>query len=149
MDTQYKKDVIVKVESKFSDVHGSVYDNLEIVTKGVYLKENDIYRIKYIENDKNGFEGSEMSISLKGQDVLINRTGRSGKNRSNLYLQKGRRHHTLYPTEVGKTRLGVTADYINYNLGENGGNINLKYLLELDNRITTYTEVSMTIDVRN
>ena len=74
-------------------------DKIEVLTAGNFMKKRDHYYIGYKEYDEDDPQTCYNNlIKVEGDTVTINR---KGPMRSQLMLQKGRRHQCIYQTIAG------------------------------------------------
>jgi uncharacterized beta-barrel protein YwiB (DUF1934 family) len=60
-------------------------------------------------------------------------------------LKKDIRHESSYMTPYGNIMLGVKSDEIDISLTENGGELKLKYALDLNEKILSDNELHLTV----
>ena len=81
-------------------------DKIEVLTAGNFMKKKDHYYIGYREYDEDNPETFFNNlIKVEGDMVTINR---KGPMRSQLMLEKGRRHQCIYQTVAGDGTLEVS-----------------------------------------
>jgi uncharacterized beta-barrel protein YwiB (DUF1934 family) len=71
---------------------------------------------------------------------------RSGRTRSQLIVERGVRHQCHYDTGAGDLILGVLGSSIKSSLGERGGDLEVKYSLDINSAVASENE--MYINVR-
>ena len=80
-------------------------DKIEVLTAGNFMKKKDHYYIGYKEYDEDNPETFFNNlIKVEDDTVTINR---KGPMRSQLMLQRGRRHQCMYQTVAGDLSIGV------------------------------------------
>lgn len=122
------KDVIINIISTKTD--GADDEKTEIMTKGKYKKTDDGYKISYEESKATGFDGCHTDITVTGSDrVMMNRTGAAV---STFIIEKDVKQHCVYGTPYGDFMVGITSKKIESNLGESGGFVNFKYVLDVN-----------------
>lgn len=105
-------------------------DKIEVLTAGNYMKRKDRYYIGYKEYDEDNPETLyDNLIKVEGDIVTINR---KGPMRSQLMLQKGRRHQCIYRTIAGDLNIGVFTKTLRNDLGEKGGSLEVSYTLDFN-----------------
>ncbi|MFT3952251.1 MAG: DUF1934 domain-containing protein [Oscillospiraceae bacterium] len=137
------KDVYLTLVSTQSD--GSEEQQTELFTSANYEKTADGYRISYDESDATGFKGAKTTLTTFGESRVV--MERSGDAKSQLILEKGRKHHCHYGTPYGDFMLGVTASEIRSSLMENGGSLKFKYVIDINSGYLGDFEVD--IKIRN
>ena len=105
-------------------------DKIEVITAGNFMKKKDHYYIGYKEYDEDNPETSyDNRIKVEGDIVTINR---KGPMRSQLMLQKGRRHQCIYRTIAGDLNIGVFTKTLRNDLNEKGGSLEVSYTLDFN-----------------
>ncbi len=105
-------------------------DKIEVITAGNFMKKKDHYYIGYKEYDEDNPETSyDNLIKVEGDIVTINR---KGPMRSQLMLQKGRRHQCIYRTIAGDLNIGVFTKTLRNDLNEKGGSLEVSYTLDFN-----------------
>ena len=56
-----------------------------------------------------------------------------------MVFQKGRKHTSEYNTEYGTFEVGVTAQKVSVDMNDLGGSINVEYIIEVNNQLTSFT----------
>jgi uncharacterized beta-barrel protein YwiB (DUF1934 family) len=105
-------------------------------------KNKDKYKITYDESAATGFEGT-VTLDVTGNDmIMMNRTGDA---LSNLIIERGKKHHCHYGTPFGDFMVGVSADEIRSELDDNGGDIYLKYTIDINSSYMSETEMHINV----
>jgi len=105
-------------------------------------KNKDKYKIIYEETEATGFEGT-VTLDVTGNDMVM--MNRSGDALSNLIIERGKKHHCHYGTPFGDFMVGVTADEIRSELGDSGGNLYLKYTIDINSSYMSETEMYINV----
>lgn len=84
------------------------------------------------------------SVTLEVTDEMVTMT-RSGKAISSLFIEKGKKHHCHYGTEFGDFMIGVCTDEIRNELEETGGEIYLKYTLDINSSYMSENEMFINV----
>jgi uncharacterized beta-barrel protein YwiB (DUF1934 family) len=116
---------------------------LELVTEGKYFKKGTTYYVSYKESDLTGMEGTTTTIKITndGKVTLM----RFGSVNSQFVFEKGQKHLSYYDTTNGTFTVGVTANQINVNVNDSGGEIRVDYRLEIDDSKLGYNDFHMMI----
>ena len=105
-------------------------DRVEVITAGNFMKKRDHFYIGYKEYDDDNPEISfDNLIKVEGDMVTISR---KGPMRSQLLLQRGKRHQCIYQTVAGDLTIGVFTKTLNNNLTEKGGTLEVSYTLDFN-----------------
>lgn len=137
------KDVMITVLSKQSQPDGSDEDSIELVTEGKYYHDNEKTVISYIESEITGFGGCTTTFSVYPDRIVMNREGNGS---SDMIFDSEKRHQYYYETPVGSLMMGVVTLSSRTDLDSSGGNVEVHYLLDLDNKV--FSRNSFVIDVR-
>ena len=70
---------------------------------------------------------------------------RSGKAMSTLIIERGKKHHCHYGTEFGEFMIGISTDEIKNGLSESGGDIYLKYTLDINSSFMSENEMFINV----
>ncbi len=118
-------------------------DTTELFTYGKMERLDSGFALSYEESEATGFEGNSVTLSVQDDTVAMVRKGNAA---SSLVIERGKKHHCHYGTEFGDFMIGVSADEIKNELTESGGNIYLKYTLDINS--VYLSENEMTISVK-
>ena len=119
-------------------------DSSELFTKGEFREHKGSYYIDYDESEATGYEGSH--VQLKVDDGLMTMT-RTGAVFSSLVFENGKRHYCQYGTEYGDCMIGISTTDMRNKLGEDGGEIYVKYTIDVNAGLMATNEI--TVKVRN
>ncbi len=135
------KDVLITIKSIQSN--GSDKSEIEVITQGVYEKTSDGFVFSYDESDESGFDGASTTITTKGEnEVCVQRTGSAS---SNLFIEKGKKHHCHYQTPYGELMVGITTKKIKSSLADNGGDLYLNYVVDINSSYVAEHELIVNI----
>ena len=105
-------------------------DKIEVLTAGNFMKKKDHYYIGYKEYDEDNPETFFNNlIKVEDDTVTINR---KGPMRSQLMLQRDRRHQCIYQTVAGDLSIGVFTKTLENRLTEKGGVLEVSYTLDFN-----------------
>lgn len=136
-----KKDVLITVDSiqEHPDQDADVFN---FVTEGTYYKEDGNYYITYNESNITGMEGTTTTFKIEPDSVTLIRLGSIS---SLMVFQKGRKHVSEYNTEYGTFEIGVTAHKLSVDMNDTGGQINVEYIIEVNNQLTSITTLNVKV----
>ncbi len=138
-----EKEVYIDIKStQFAD---DEKDTTELFTFGKLLrgKEKDKYKIIYDESEATGFDGNRVILDVTGNSMVsLNRVGNAN---SNLIIEKGRKHHCHYGTPYGDFMIGITADEIKSDIDEFGGDLYLKYTIDINSSFMSENEMYISV----
>lgn len=117
-------------------------DRTEFVTEGDYVFRGGKYFLKYKEGLIEGEESLTTMIKLDKNTVTMTRSGSAN---TQMIFEGGKRHLSHYETPMGSFTIGILTDSMQVNLGENGGDVKIKYVLEINN---VKTENNLRLNIR-
>ena len=124
----------------------SVYDEkteTELTTMGSFRVENNTFYISYEDSEATGFEGSVTEISVTDNKYAsIIRTGTTS---SDLIIETGKKHHCRYETPYGSMNIGIYTNSINNKLSEDGGDLYLKYTIDINSSYMSDNEIILNV----
>ena len=119
-------------------------DKIEVLTSGNFMKRKDHFYIGYKEYDEDDPETCyDNLIKVEGDVVTINR---KGPTRSQLMLEKGKRHQCIYRTVAGDLNIGVFTRTLNNDLHERGGSLEVSYTLDFNTALVSENRFYITVE---
>jgi len=116
----------------------------ELMTDGEYLKENGISTFRYFESSLTGNDGLLTTFDVEHDRVILRRgDGYSG----DMIFSETQKHHFLYNTPFGSVMLGIDTHSITNNMSDDGGNLEIRYDIEVDN--VSISQNLFKIDIRS
>lgn len=122
-------------------------DRVEVVTEGKYIMKNGHCYIGYREYDKDDPKNYFDNL-IKVEDNFVTIT-RKGEIRTQLMLEKGRRHQCVYGTGMGNLIIGVYTKTMKSTLGEKGGTLEMSYTLDFNNDLVSENSFKITIEEKH
>ncbi len=136
-----EKNVLITFKTKQYD--GNLSEETEIITGGQFFKTDDGYVISYDETEATGFDGCSTTLTVTGSDkVVLNRTGAA---QSQLIIDKNKKHYCRYGTPYGAIQMGIQTGDIKSTLGDNGGDLFFKYVIDVEASLLGNYEVSINV----
>jgi uncharacterized beta-barrel protein YwiB (DUF1934 family) len=133
--------VIVSIKSRQVGENGP--DEMELVTEGrLTPNSSGGYTVSYEESELTGLEGTTTVLRVEGPRVTLLREGTVN---SQMVFEEGRRHLSMYETPYGALSVGVNTRRMTSTLGENGGDLEIDYALEIDNLLAGRTLFRMNV----
>ena len=117
-------------------------DVIELVTEGTLEALDNGWKLCYEESDLTGLAGVSTTFQVEDKTVTLIR---SGKLNSQMVFQEGVPHDSLYQMEFGALMLTVCATQVETNLTEDGGTIDLKYSIEVEQNAAGMIEYHLEI----
>ena len=102
---------------------------IELVTEGVLEQVEDGWELSYEESALTGLEGVTTIFHISPGKITLSRTG---KLKSEMVFQEGRKHDSLYQMEFGALMLTVCATRVDFSINEDGGVVDLVYGIEIE-----------------
>lgn len=101
------------------------------------------FKIAYDETEATGFEGARTEITAFGNEsASIVRSGEAG---TNLIIEKDKKHYCHYGTPYGDMTIGIYTQSIVNNLTADGGDLYLKYTVDINSSYVSDNEVYIEI----
>ena len=105
-------------------------DAFELMTDGEYMQEDGISTFSYVESALTGNDGQLTTFDVEQDRVILRRgDGLSG----DMIFSENQKHHFLYDTPFGSVMLGIDTHSITKNMSDEGGNLEIRYDIEVDN----------------
>ena len=117
-------------------------DKIEFFTAGTYSYTPGECLISYEENDGIGYEDCNVSISVAGGVISVERTGPAS---SSLTIEKSVKHHCIYGTPFGDFTMGINTYEIQNTLGEAGGRLYFKYSIDINSDFVSENEMEILV----
>lgn len=136
-----QKDVLITLKSIQSD--GTDKSETELITEGLYKKTKDGFTITYDESEATGYKGSRTVLTAVGDTFVTMQ--RTGSTNSNLFIEKGKKHHCHYGTPYGVFMVGITTKDIKSTLSENGGDLYMNYVVDINSSYVSDHEIIVNI----
>jgi uncharacterized beta-barrel protein YwiB (DUF1934 family) len=121
------KDVEISIKGIQNGENGD--DGVEYITEGQYDCGEDAITIAYEESELTGMDGTRTTFTVTRDCVSMKREG--GVN-AIMMFQEGRKHHFIYDTPFGSISMGVDTYSILNDLDEFGGNLVIRYGVDMD-----------------
>lgn len=137
-----KKDVLMILKSVQSV--DDERNETELITPAVLTPlKNGGFSIAYNETEATGFEGSKTVLSCYGNKHAS--ICRSGAVSSNLVIDKDKKQHCYYGTPYGELMVGIYTHSIVNELNENGGNLYMKYTIDINSSYVSDNEIFVSL----
>lgn len=136
------KDVMITV--KTVQLKDNEKEVLELTSEGRFGEKDGAFLISYTDammSDEYGTVSTGIKLSC---DNIVTIT-RKGAYNSKFRLEKGKRCNSLYSTPFGVMTMGFFGEEINSTLNENGGTLELKYTVDVNNSEVNKNEIYITV----
>ena len=121
-------------------------ETIELVTEGTMEFTDGGWNLCYQESDLTGLAGVTTTFRLEPEVITLDRTGTL---HSQMVFQEGVSNESLYQMEFGALMLTVCATKVRWELGEEGGFVELVYTLEIENSAAGVIEYHLRISPKN
>lgn len=136
-----KKEVLMKLTSIQTVDKES--NETELFTSGTLEQAENGFILSYDESEATGFAGSTTTLTVKGNEwASIDRVGSST---SSLIIECGTKHHCHYGTPFGDFTIGIYAHSIINELTQDGGQLYLKYTVDINSSYISDNEILLVI----
>ena len=132
----------VKVSIKGMQIQDDDTNDVELFTEGQFEKNGDKYILVYKESEMTGFEGTTTTVEIENERVCIIRAG--GVSNQMLFL-KGKKTTSYYNTQFGSLVIGVMADKMDVNVNDDGGVIDITYIIDINEEFIGQNNVHIDI----
>ena len=118
-------------------------DQIELSTVGQLETEKGTARICYEETETTGYAGCVTTVTVYGNERVV--MDREGSIRSQMIIEKGKRHQCQYETEMGFLMLGIGGEYIENTLTDRGGTLRFGYTIDVNAGLASENDVRIEI----
>ena len=136
-----EKDVVISIRG-LQWYENRESDSIELVTRGVMLRDGVVCTLSYQESKLTGMEGTLTTIQVEGEQVSMLRVGEYN---TQMVFQTGRRHLSVYNTPYGAMEVGVNTRHLLAELKEDSGIIEVDYDIEVDHALAGRNAVQIEI----
>ncbi len=136
-----KKDVYISI--KGSQEYTDDQNSMEVTTTGKFYDKDGKYYVSYVEGELTGMDKCHTTIKVAPDGTVT--MMRHGQTNTHMVFQKDKCHIGHYETPYGDFTISVTANDINVSLDENGGNIDIDYIMDINNVARSRNGISLKI----
>lgn len=136
-----KKDVILSISST-QHFEGSEEEHIDLMTEAKLYERGGKYYICYDETELTGLGNTRTTVKMDDGTVSMIRTGAYP---SELLFAKDQRHVGLYETDYGALTISTHTDRLDNTIGEDGGELSIRYTIEVDNSLVGRHSFRMTV----
>ena len=102
----------------------------ELMTDGEYTRSDGVSTFSYFESELTGLDGMLTTFNVEPDRVILQRGGALS---GDMIFSEKQKHHFLYETPFGSILMGIDTHSIKKNLRDDGGNLEIRYDIEVDN----------------
>ena len=122
-------------------------DEIQVDTLGDYSERSGIKYISYTEySDEAPYKGQLKVLKIEDNDTVTMFTPGTP---TRLVLEKGKRHKCLYDTGAGVLTLGVYTQTLKHDLSFAGGELCIRYTLDIDTQLSSSNEIRICLRKRD
>lgn len=141
-----KRDIMIKLQGS-QNANSQNMDEIELTTCGTleHLKEG--CKIVYEESELTGMKGTITSIIVeKTGKITLNRTGTTN---SCLVFEEGQKNLSYYDMGEGAFTIAVYTEYLEADINEKSGEIEIEYVLEVDGKVLGNNSIRLEFEYIN
>jgi uncharacterized beta-barrel protein YwiB (DUF1934 family) len=105
-------------------------DGYELMTDGEYLRKEELTTFSYLESELTGLDGLLTTFNVEPDRVVLKR---GGEYSSEMIFSEKQKHNFIYETQFGSIMMGIDTHSIERNLRDDGGSLEIRYDIEVDN----------------
>ena len=124
-----KQNVVLTIRGRQS-YEGQDPDVIELTTDGTMEFRDGGWDISYEESELTGLQGVTTTFRVEPGKVTLTRTGAL---HSQMVIQQGVAHESLYQMEFGALMITVCAKQVFFDIVPDGGMIDLVYSIDIEN----------------
>ena len=118
---------------------------IELVTEGTLEQTPDGWKLANEESNLTGLEGVNTTFLVKPEEITLIRTG---KLNSQMVFREGEAYDSLYQMEFGTLMLTVCATRVDADITTDGGVIDLRYNIGIEQSAAGVIEYHLDIRVK-
>ena len=119
-------------------------DGVELVTEGEYEYTPGRSEFRYTESELTGLEGTDTDFVIEDGVVTMTRVGELT---ATIVFDRSHKHYFVYNTPFGNITMGVETFSLSSELDEHGGNVEIIYVITIDNQTVSRNHFVMNIKV--
>ena len=138
------RDVVISIHS----IHGygsEEQDCIDFTTDGKYSYDGFVGRLSYFESEVTGLPGTKTSMEISQSGVCVDRNGFVT---SHMVFREGARDVFQYNTPYGMANMDMNTHKIRHSFNENGGSMEIDYVLDLEHAIVLNNKFQMKVEPR-
>jgi len=120
-------------------------DSIQVVTPGSFYSKDDCYYAVYEETEISGMEGTTTTLKIGPEELILLREGTTN---ANMHFVNGENNLSMYDTPYGTLKMEVNTKKIDIDVNEKGGNIAVKYDMNISGQMVPETSLDINIKVQ-
>lgn len=135
------KEVVISIHSVHT-LDRDEEDSMDFTTDGLYSYDSGIGMLSYFESEVTGLEGTCTSVLVKPDEIVVDR---DGSMKSRMVFREGAKNSFAYNTPYGSATLGVDTRRIKQSFNENGGSMEIDYILNMEHVVVTRNRFQLNV----
>lgn len=135
------EDVVISIRS---EQYGSPdeQDSVDFVTDGLYMYDDGVGCLSYMESEVTGLEGTRTSVMVMPDKVVVDRDGMIT---SRMIFQEGSKHSFQYNTPYGMATLSMNTRHIFKDFNADGGQLKIDYVVGVEHAVVSRNLFRLTV----
>lgn len=135
-----KKKAVISISS----VQGKEKEPVSVLTPGDFYIKDGAYYARYEETEISGMEGTVTTLKIKNDELILLRKGTTS---ARMQFIKDLKSVSMYDTPYGTLQIETNTLYIKADVDENGGDVIVKYDMDISGQKVPTTKLEINIKV--
>ncbi len=109
-------------------------DNFELTTAGKYTRQGGKYFVSYEGSEITGYDKTTTTLKIKENNVSMIRYGK-GSVASQMVFEPKKQYTGIYKTPYGNLNVDIYTNHMRVEVDEHGGEVELDYVIQLNNTV--------------
>ena len=133
MENKQENKFIISIKGLQTYEDDSDDTDISLLTEACFEYQDGLYFIDYEESELTGLEGTKTCIEIGKNYVSLQR---SGTVNTHMLFMKDRKTSSYYNTPYGDMQIDIFTDYLDIDVGPEGGKVNVDYFIDINNMNT-------------
>jgi len=135
------EDVVISIRS---EQYGSPdeQDSVDFVTDGLYMYDDGVGCLSYMESEVTGLEGTRTSVMVMPDKVVVDRDGMIT---SRMIFQEGLKNSFQYNTPYGMATFSMNTRHIIKDFNADGGQLKIDYVVDVEHAVVSRNLFKLTV----
>jgi uncharacterized beta-barrel protein YwiB (DUF1934 family) len=134
------KKAVISVTS----VQGEDKEPVSVVTPGDFYIKDETYYARYKETEISGMSGTITTLKIKKDELVLIRKGTTN---AKMEFSEDLKSVSMYDTPYGTLQIKTDTKYIKIDVDENGGDVVIKYNMDISGQKVPMTTLEINIKV--
>lgn len=139
------KDVTVRIKSEQSE-YGEKPTKVEQISDGRLFKSGDAWNLTYKDVQEGSMSNSFTTIRMHENGMVS--MDRIGENKMIMEFVEGKKHIARMDSPNGFMDIGILTNKVKIKINENGGRLNLSYIVFLNDEYPVQTKMTMLVTAK-